>query len=200
MRAVWIDAGNNPNTDLLKAHGITRDYYDVRDARRARFAISRGRGAQVGVYADPTWFPDLPVDDFARLLSQDLHDLGVDNEQCAVHVNAEAHNFDIGEFLFVWRGKRPTRDTAWVLEGLQGGRLARWQVLEVNADTNLQLLAEAYAGDMSPLPGGPDRVRSNLVAYGIERKRALVMYDAKTLTPSDWNWDGCAFTQGRLRA
>ena len=136
----------------------------------------------------------------AEELSADVHRWGGDPyRQLAVHVNIEhaslGDNFApfIAAFLPAWRNLRPQRETGLVIDGLQGGALPLTRVAAINADISLQVLAEAYDGDMNPL--GADNVRSNLIDYGVQRHRAVVMYDGAALLQY---WDGCAFTMGRL--
>lgn len=188
MRAIWIDQGAAPQTAKLAALGITRVYFDARDTPR-----DAGGGMERGVYRVQSWDGLGPVD-FARALSADVTRWGGDPvKQLAVHANIELHDpHYIADFLHEWRRHRPKRETALVVEGLQGGWLT--QVYRaLNADGALTVMAEAYTGDMGPLDA--DAVRSNLVNYGVARAKALVMYDAARLASY---WDGAAFTQQRL--
>jgi hypothetical protein len=216
MRAVWVDAGDDPHMVTLQRWLIRRVYFPshieqngawIRNPRLnatylygpppVRNAGWRAAVGSVGIYFGSSWPIFTTPADLARELDALLTLIGADNRACAVHVNREQHDFDLVMFLFEWRGLRPTRETSWVIEGMQGGRLSREQVDAINRDPNLTVLAEAFydAGGQTMLPFDPDRVRCDLIEYGIQRQRAVVMYDAAHLQD---RWDGCAFTQGRL--
>ena len=192
MRYVWIDAGQSPDPVKLKAHRITRCYFDARGTPQTT-------EFERGIYRVQSWDNAKPAL-LAEELSADVHRWGGDPyRQLAVHVNIEhaslGDNFAsfIAAFIPAYRNLRPQRDTGLVIDGLQGGAFSPQLVAAINADINLQVLAEDYDGAMSPL--GADNVRSNLVSYGVQRQRALVMYDGAALPEY---WDGCAFTMGRL--
>src|SRR5947209_2025233 len=90
MRAVWVDAGNNVDPVKLKAHGISRAYFDAREpVERTEFA--RNLGFAVGLYRTPTW-DGLTAPALAHQLSTDVHDHDGDTRQLAVHANIEAHD------------------------------------------------------------------------------------------------------------
>jgi hypothetical protein len=216
VRAVWLDAGSDPNTTRLHAHGITRAYWPshvlvngawVRNSRLnadylygpapERTAGWNAAVGGVGIYFGSSWPIFTSPLDLARELDALLVQIGADARRCAVHINREQHDFDFVGFLHEWRALRPNRETSWVIEGMQGGRLTREQTNAINSDPNLTVLAEAFydAEGQSMLPFDRDRVRCDLIDYGIQRQRAAVMYDAARLND---RWDGCAFTQGRL--
>lgn len=186
-RSVWIDLGQPAQDSKLRGLGITRAYFDARDTPRTT-ALERG------IYRVQSWNDASPAE-LAALLSADVARWGGDPQrQLAVHANIEVHDPSyIVAFLKAWRSRRPTRETAIVLEGLQGGWFTPELRAAVNRDVNCTMLAEAYTGDMGPIDA--DACRSNLVNYGINRAKAVVMYDAARLAPY---WDGSAFTQQRL--
>lgn len=218
VRAEWVDQGSDPRTDLGARFGIKRVYFPshvtvsgewMRNPRLTadylygpapeRKGGWRAAVGSVGIYFGSSW----PIFTTPRELAAELDDvlfqIGADNRACAVHNNREAHDFDLVAFLLEWRRFRPTRETSWVIEGMQGGRISDAQVRAINNDPNLTVLAEAFYDEpgRSMLPLDPDRVRCDLIDYGIRRERAVVMYDAAHLQD---RWDGCAFTQGRLPA
>lgn len=188
MRHVWIDLEQPIDVPKLKRHGITRTYAD---ARNASFSSEFERG----IYRVQSW-DNSPPDTFAKKLSDDVRFWGGDPmKQLAVHANIELHDPKfILSFLSYWRNRRPYRETALVIEGVQAGWFTQELVNRINADANLVVLAEAYSGAMERWDA--DNVRSNLTNYGIKRDKALVMYDAAQLMTF---WDGCAFTQQRLK-
>jgi hypothetical protein len=219
VRGIWIDVGDDPHTPKLDPLGIHRAFFAaaVLDPQTFNYIPNPrltssylygadGKGGwkaavgSVGIYRAGNWRVNghvLTAVEMARQLDADLVRIGADNMQCSVHVNAEAHDFDIVLFLAEWRALRPARDTTLVIEGMQGGRISASQRQKINADVTLQVMGEAFydAGGQSMLPHRPDRVRCDLIDAGIQRSRCVVMYDAAHL---DDHWDGCAFTQGRL--
>lgn len=218
MRAVWIGDGAEPNAGRLQRYGIRRAYFPSHIAdghvwrrnpelnadylygpapdRKAGWNAAIGG---VGIYFGSSWPVFTHPADLARELDAVLVQIGADRRRCAVHVNREQHDFDLVAFLHEWRALRATRETSWVIEGMQGGRITPEQLRAINGDPNLTVLAEAFydANGQTMLPYDPDRVRSDLIDYGIQRQRAVVMYDAAHLND---RWDGCAFLQGRLPA
>jgi hypothetical protein len=199
VRACWLDAGENPNGVVLDPHGITEICWDAHAPFTTMEKIDgwRSKYAQ-RIYVAQNW-NGLSADGLATYTSNLVNELGGDrptpNGRLGVDVNIELHDpVYMLAFLAAWRKLRPQRDTRWLLEGLQGGWFAKTLVDTVNADPNLRVLGEAFAGDMYPYD--PDAVRSNLVNYGIARGRAAVVYDAAKLGAY---WDGCCFTQGRLQ-
>jgi hypothetical protein len=216
MRAVWIDAGSDPRTDLGLRFGIHRAYFPSHVEQGGRWIVNpkltadylygplpdrrggwRAAVGGVGIYFGSSWPIFLTPDGLAQELSRVLTLIGADSRQCAVDVNREQHDFDLVSFLRAWRAVRPNRETSWLIEGMQGGRLAARQIAAVNTDPNLTVLAEAFFDEPghSMQPFDPDRVRCDLIDYGIQRARAQVCYDAAHLLD---RWDGRAFTQGRL--
>lgn len=218
MRAVWIDAGSNPRSDLGSRFGIRRAYFPshvetaggwVRNpiltadylygpppARTGGWNAAIG---SVGIYFGSSWPVFWNPVDLADELDALLVAIGADDRHCAVQVNREQHDFDLIAFLREWRDVRPMRELSWGIEGMQGGRLSGLVVAKINHDPNLTVFAEAFydAGGQTMLPYDADRVRCDLIDHGIQRQRAVVMYDAARLQD---RWDGCAFTQGRLPA
>jgi hypothetical protein len=216
MRACWIDDGREPDASRLLSHNIKRAYfpshvYDGHVWRRNPeltpdylygAAPDRKGGwnaaiGGVGIYFGSSWPVFTNPVDLAVELDKVLAQIGADNRRCAVHVNREQHDFDLIGFLGIWRELRATRETSWVIEGMQGGRISAAQVRAINSDPNLTVFAEAFydTDTETMLPLDPDRVRCDLIDYGIRRERAVVMYDAAHLQD---RWDGCAFTQNRL--
>ena len=188
MRTVWVDQGQPAQDEKLRAAGITRAYFDARDTPKTT-TLERG------VYRVQSW-NNLPPAGFALALSNDVHAWGGDapGSKLAIHANIELHDAAyLVSFVRAWRRLRPTRETALVVEGLQGGWFTAELRAIVNADKNLTVVAEAYTGSMDPIDA--DLVRTNLVDYGITRGKAVVFYDAARLPAF---WDGCAFTQQRL--
>jgi hypothetical protein len=219
VRGVWIDAGDDPHTAKLDPRGIHRAFFAaaVLDPQTFNYVPNPrlnaaylygqdGKGGwkaavgSVGIYRAGNWKVNgrpLTEVEMARQLDADLVRIGADSMQCSVHVNCESHEFDLVGFLREWRALRPHRDTTWVIEGMQGGRINNAMRQAINQDSTLQVMGEAFYDEpgRSMLPHRPDRVRADLIDAGIQRSRCVVMYDAAVL---DDHWDGCAFTQGRL--
>lgn len=189
MRAVWLDLGAFADVERLARYGITRVYADARNP----FPSLENKLSH-GIYRCQSW-DNFGPEQLASVLSSDVSFCASHGyKQLAVHANIELHDSAyIRDFLFAWRKLRPIRETGLVIEGLQAGWFTSVLIGLINADKNLTVLPEAYTGSMEPIDA--DDVRSNLVNYGIDRAKALVMYDGARLSPF---WDGCAFTQQRL--
>lgn len=202
--------------DRVRRYRLTRLYLDARQASAGALDLIRGQQVvpwhvEAGIIRVPEWGdvtyaewlrliradqrpPALSAIDLARTLDADLVMLKCDQQQCAVLANIEAHDGAYPlEWLREWRRHRPARQTGWALEGLQGGRLPRELVLAIAADPNLQVIPEAYTGNMAPMDA--DQVRADLIEAGIPRGRVAVYYDGAR---PPGHWDGVMFTLERL--
>lgn len=194
MRAVWIDAGNKPEGQVLSRHGVRTVAFAANDLTVSEALIDSWRRVfSVAIYRAQNW-DDAAPDELADELSLDVQRLGGDTKQLWAHVDIELHDpAYMVAFLAEWRQRRSLRPTWWTLEGFQGGWFTPELLNAIRQDDHLALLPQAFEGDMTPLD--PDGVRANLVNCGVPRSKVAVCYDAARL--SEW-WDGLAFTQGRL--
>lgn len=204
MKVAWINDlagsyGTIENSEIwskVGTHQLRRLYLDWRRATRHDVDRIHAHGCEAGLYGANNWYDGITGVDFAREGDAVLVRLGLDNVQCAVALNVEQPHSPLYFLacLREWRLHRPGRVTAWHLEGMQSGWFSPLLVATINRDVNLEVVAESFTGSMAPQ--GEDRVRSNLVVGGIDRRRALVAYDGAELY-HPW-WDGSAFTLERM--
>ena len=203
MRAIWIDAGNDPDYGKLPTYGIDSVYFDVRDPRvtATYLADVKRRGYAVGVYAADSW-PEMKVLPWnaAGWLSNKIRSLANGPDFPRVCLDIETHDIAgyLIPFLQAWRNVRQLRRTDLTIEGFQGGLFSPQEVAQVVAHvigTGLPgfVVPQNYTGNMSPLAA--DRVALDLVEHGFTPTILRGFYDAAHLPE---RWDGFAFTQGRL--
>lgn len=193
MKAVWIDLGNDANYDLLRRYGITAPYYNHNDPRVTAAYLDgvKARGFSPGIYSDGSWYPTLNGKQYAEKLDQVLkHIAWLGNPP--VCVDLEMHDpAYLTAFFKRWRQLRPTRQTDWTLEGMQGGWMSKTFV-DVVVGANVRVAPQFYVGQMQPHEHSPV---IDLMMAGIPGDRIVGMYDAARLP---YRWSGYAFTQGRL--
>lgn len=193
MKAVWIDNGADPNYDKLRAHGIDSAYFDPRDPRvtAGYLDVVRANGLAAGLYFAWNWYPNMTGAWFATKVDQELRRIAW-HGNAPVCLDIETHDVSyITGCLERWRQLRPTRQTDWTMEGMQGGLFSPQAVSEIVA-ANVRLAPSFYGGDMSPLGHS---VILDLLMAGFPGDRIIGMYDAAALP---YRWTGYAFTQGRL--
>jgi hypothetical protein len=202
-RAVWVDAGNDPDYAKLKANGIGAAYFDIRDPRVTPGYLSTvaSRGLAPGVYAAWNWLPPPYTGaavgaGFAEWLSEQVAKLGKHTPPNFPMVCADIETHDVAYilgFLYRWRQLRPHRVTDWTLEAFQGGLFSPLDTLKIAA-ADVGIAPGMYAGNMDPL--NVVDVVLDLCAYSFPPGRIIGMYDAARLPAV---WTGYAFTQGRLK-
>jgi hypothetical protein len=196
QHAIWVDANNDADLTRLRAHGIDSPYFDGRDPRvtAAYLQDLAGRGFKPGLYYAWNWWPTLDGPGFAQRVSNDLRRIGWAGNP-PVCLDIETH--DIAGYVLPcltrWRALRPTRETIWTLEGMQGGLFTPTQVAEINR-LNVLVGPQLYVGDMQPHPHSPV---IDLLMAGFDGRRIVGFYDAARLP---YRWSGIAFSQGRLPA
>jgi hypothetical protein len=195
MRSCWIDADNVPNPAVLDSYGVQWVSWAANDPQTTAANIDNWRHKyRQRIYMARNWYNTDPAS-WARIADQEVKRCGGDSEQLGVDFNVEP--FDAGyvrELLTAWRSIRPNRDTCLVIE-YHKGALLTVLIPKISADQHLLIMAEAYV-DPGPTAVAADEARSNLVSYGVPRNKALVMYLGEAIAG---DWDGCAFTQGRLK-
>lgn len=194
MKAVWIDAGNDPDYTKLQKYAIDTAFFDLRDSRctAAYFDGVRAKGLGVGVYAVASWFPQSTPQAFAQWVSGELLRIGWKGNPL-VCLDIETHDIEryVVPCLQEWRRIRPNRPTWWTLEGGQGGLFTATDVTNI-ASLSVRVVPQFYRGDMVPLPHSPV---IDLLMAGFQGVQLDGCYDAAALP---WRWRGFAFTQGRL--
>lgn len=200
MKAIWIDAGNDPAYARLQAHGITRAYFSLEDPRVTRSYLEgvRARGLQVGVYAAWNWgeFTGTP-EHFAEVTAAKVKAIQGTGARSTtfprVQLNDETHSSSrIIRLLTRWRQLMRYQDTSWTLEGMQGG----WhspELVQTVVDKKVRIAPQAYTGSMERF--SEDAILRDLLKRGYPDTLISLFYDAAQL---GHDWNGFAFTQGRL--
>ncbi len=199
MRAVWVDSGNDPHWESLAANGITWVYLPlsdpVADVRR-RLLDVRARGLRGGVYAAWNWYPATGGAAFAEVVHSLVRLIAPDATSGWPKVQLDDETHDPARILGMllrWRELRPTTDTSWTFEAMQGGWMTPGFVAEV-INRKVRLVPQCYWWDMSATIDTL-AVARDLTKRGFPDSLISPFYDAAKLPLS---WDGFAFTAGRL--
>lgn len=199
-RAIWIDEGNDADYERLRRHGIFSPCYSIRDPRVTKpYLIEvRERGFSPGIYAAWNWFPELSGKGFARALSDALGRIAPNSAPGFPFVCADIETHSVAylrDFLAEWRRLRRDRETDWTLEGYQGGLYSPEDVAAIEA-ADVRVCPQTYTGSMQPFDAVEVALDLTQGAWrDFPRERIRLMYDAAHLPV---NWQGSAFTQGRL--
>lgn len=203
MRAVWVDAGNDPDYGKLNTYGITRPYFDPRDPRvNAKYLDGVKAHAGIdgcGIYVAWNWtLPLLTPAALAALADtylKTIHWLGNPAVCFDIEKGDGLDNFTWWPYLMdtmrAWRAIRPSRETFVTFEGMQGGLIPQADPT-VLAGMKIVVAPAMYAGGMQPLAHD---VTQDLLIAGFAAPSVVGMYDAAALP---YRWRGFAFTQGRL--
>lgn len=197
MRALWVDAGNDPNYDACVEHDIDTLYFALNDPRvtKAYLQDVASRGYGVGVYVVTNWdgFNQPSGADFANAVANAVLKLRVTNVFPRVQLDAEQHDpVFISAMVKQWRKRLPNQATSWTMESFQGG----WMTAEMVADVlaaRIRVVPQWYKGNMEPV--AEDVGLKDMLARGFPTQSVTGFYDAANLP---FNWNGFAFTQGRL--
>lgn len=203
MRAVWVDAGNDPDYAKLAENAITWPYFDIRDPRLTPAYLDAVRAHPdidgCGVYAVASWMPVLTGPQFAEWVDTQLKRIAwLGNPPVMLDIEGAAFDIDgyVLPCLLRWRELRPRRITDLTIEGHKGGMFSLSQVREV-AKRVRWTVPQCYDGGMTPWD--TYAITADLFARGFMSPEVRPFYDAATL--QEW-WgipDGFAFTMGRLK-
>jgi hypothetical protein len=200
MKAVWIDAGNDPLWERLAQHGITRLYFPVSDPLpdvQRRLADTKARGLSGGLYSAWNWYEGLSGPEYADVMHKRVKEIAPNATATwpKIQLDDETHDPDrILGLLRRWRQLRPGTDTSWTLECFQGG----WMSPEFAAEIvrlKIRVVPQCYVGGMEPVC--TLAAARDLTRRGIPDSLVTPFYDAAQLPVG---WDGFAFTMGRLPA
>lgn len=199
MKAVWIDAGNDPHWERIALHKITRLYFPtsdpVEDVRR-RLEDVKARGLVGGLYSAWNWdgYGNTGAE-YAKAMHARVK-LIVPNATATwpkIQLDDETHDPDrIIQMINEWRRLRPNTDTSWTLESFQGGWFAP-ALVETLVAKKIRVVPQCYWGNMvsvCTLTAARD-----LTSRGVPDALITPFYDAADLPVG---WDGFAFTMGRL--
>lgn len=207
MRYVWADATDDPswgNVEKAGANGIFVPMFDPLYDRQFLQTEVRGRGYAAGIYLGAGW---LPIDTAARRaeLVQKVHEQFQSRFVPGLKVmfNLEEHQpGHIIDVLERWRELHPTVGTSWSMEPNQGGWMgpdvtkggkAPSSFVQRVIKTKVRLVPQLFFGGMAP--AGEEAVMWDVAKRGFPASIISPFYDAARL-PADW--DGYAFTAGRL--
>lgn len=204
MRATWVDYGNDPNWTALIKHGITHPFFDCRDPRvTSSYLDSIKAHANIetcGIYTAWNWRPEFsdPVK-YVEWTDAELRRINWPGNALVCLDIEKGHNgitdANFAEYaikaLARWRKLRPMRKTWWTMEGMQGGLFSK-SLVETVTSLNIRLAPQMFTGDMTP---HRHSCVIDLRAAGVDANKIDGMYDG-ALLPN--NWDGFAFTMGRL--
>lgn len=209
MRNVWAVPNDDPSWDRLVQHGITGVYVAADGdglLSKAYLKDIQSRGFVAGLYQGHNWYPGQSAVEYARKASAKFKELTTGANAVPglrVMLNWEQHNpQDILLGLREWRRLHPTVNTAWSMEGMQGG----WMgpiigtntppsnfISEIVNKIKVRWVPQCFTGDMRRQES--DIVRLNLSTRGVPDSVISCFYDAANL---GIGWDGFAFTEGRL--
>ena len=197
MRNLWVDAGNDPQYEKADANGIKGFFFALSDPRVTKQYLQavHARGYAVGVYMAWNWlmYAGKTGKEMAELVNDQVAPLIVSTSVPKVQFDIEDHDPSlITSCLLRWRQLRRYHDTSWTLEGMQGGWMSPAFVTSV-VGSKIRVVPQSFMGNMTPWAA--DQVLRDLTRRGYPEKLISLFYDAKAL-PADW--DGWAFTQGRL--
>lgn len=203
IRQCWIDEGNDARGDLHSMFGITDPIFSVRDPRVTRSYLDgqKAKGYAPGLYlcSQGEGWPshhDLSGRAWADWAYNEVQVRiapGTSGSYPKVHLNCETSDAVwLVTMLKRWRARSPKRETSLLIEGRKAGIFSPDQVTAINS-LGVYVCIELCAGDMTPHPEGFATLP--MLRAGFDPLWLYGVYDAKNLP---YDWQGVAFTQGRL--
>jgi hypothetical protein len=201
--AIWEKVARyNLDTLLLDIRQLQQIDSNPDDHWTARQVLDRVRekGKRAGVVLVPTDFdPDLSGEQEADYMADFVDRVGYRDLPLTAVFDDERHDpAVILDMLAAWRGRKRTRKTIWSPEGMQAGWFTDRLVQQINADANLWVARQNYAGNMYPFDA--DRGLRDLLDRGVKLERCEQVTGAvwNTNPPSPlpfpiW-WSGIIFT------
>lgn len=201
MRALWIDAGKEPDFTKAKREGMTALYLPVSDPMddlRRRASEIRNHGYAVGAYMahNDGWpqFWGLDGKSTAEKMYELVSSIG---GKVKTQYDIEQHTPDdykyVLETLTRHRTLAPKADLCWTMEGHQGGSMARDFVAAI-LKLRVRVAPQCYDAPMENVWDTLEMAR-DLARAGFPDALISPFYDAAKLPK--W-WQGFAFTQARL--
>ncbi len=226
MKFVWVDAGNDADWAKLARNGITGAFYALSDPPadlRRRLADTKARGLQAGLYSAWNWWPESDGDTavhgrrYAELADERVKEVcrglaGASNSYPKVQLDNEEHSEAcILAMLRRHRELQPKRDTSWTFEYHQGGWMGAAFVAEVQSH-RVRLVPQGYHGTMARIElrdSDPAQFLRELIATVVDTRANVDDLTARGFTSAvispfydgaflPVDWDGFAFTMGRL--
>jgi len=193
MRFTWTVAGDDPGYDKCRGHGITGLYAPMFDVltNRAYLQTFKNEGFSNGLYLGHNWFPALTAAQLAAKVVAEYKRIALPDTR--LMLNLEQHDpAYIAECVERVRAALPKVNLSWSPEGMQGGWMDPVFVQRILA-CRVRVVPQAFHGNMTRVES--DQVVRDLVRRGFPIDIISVFYDAAAL---GHNWDGFAFTEGRL--
>jgi hypothetical protein len=199
-RAVWVDAGNDPDYAKLADNGITWPYFDIREQRLTDAYLDAVRAHPAidgcGVYVVASWLPGFTGPQLAEWTDARLRAIGwLGNPP--VMFDIEGTQFDVQGYVLPclrrWRELRPKRITDLTIEGHKGSLFTPADVINVVAKVRW-VVPQCYNGAMTQVWDSAAMLH-DLTAHSFPPASVYPFLDAAHL--GEW-WEGFAFTQGRL--
>jgi hypothetical protein len=193
VRYVWTVEGDDPDFAQGDRHGIDGYFYPFFDSltTKERLIDTKAAGYAIGVYYGHNWGGTAAEN--AAKADAEYKKLYVPGLK--VMFNWEQHKPDeIASGLEAWRVLRKTVNTSWSMEGMQGGWMSSAFVKRVLA-TRVRWVPQSFVGNMERRES--DATKWDIVRRGVPENIVSCFYDAAQLGA---NWDGFAFTAGRLPA
>jgi hypothetical protein len=203
MRALWVDAAQEPDFIKAKRQGITSLYLPISDPMpdlQRRANMIRGAGYPCGVYMahNPQWPMFWGISGPA--IADKMHSLVAQvGGKLKVQFDYEQHTpedyVQIEGMLKRFRALEPKADISWTMEGHQGETMTPEFVAAVVA-TKVRVVPQCYDALMIYNWDSLEMAR-DLTRAGFPDALISPFYDASRLPK--W-WQGFAFTQQRLPA
>ena len=203
MRFVWTVAGDDPDYGNCKKHGVNGLFAPMFDTLTTKMYLRtfRAQGFPiVGLYVGHNWFPALSAEQLAAKVVAEYKRLVFASGEgdpalrdIRLMMNLEQHDpVFILKCLTAIRKALPNVGLSWSPEGMQGGWMDDGFVLGITA-LRVRVVPQAFIGNMSRVES--DQTLRNLLNRGFTKDQVSIFYDAAQLGV---NWDGYAFTEGRL--
>lgn len=201
MRFTWTVAGDDPDYNNCKAHGIDGLFAPMFDGLTTN-AYLRGfqsRGFKAGLYVGHNWLPHLgPIaladavcDEYTRLTQAQGGKPALKDVRLMMNMEQHEPAF-IAATLRRIRSRKKYLGLSWSPEGMQGGWMSP-EFVKAIVDLKVRVVPQAFTGDMTRRES--DQVMVDLLDRGFTTGSISIFYDAAQLG-ADWN--GYAFTEGRL--
>lgn len=194
MRFVWTDAGDDPSWGIGDAHRIDGYFAPLFDSLTPAVLDEVARRGHVqGVYLGHGWLAGSSPEAIAAKVSREYKLLGGRARKLRVMFNLEEHDPElVAAVLEEWRELQPFVPTSWSPEGMQGGWMHPEFISRVLA-CRVRVVPQCFTGGMTRRES--DVVKADVVRRGFPENVVSCFYDAAQL---GIDWDGYAFTMGRL--
>ena len=193
MRFTWTVAGDDPGYDNCKAHGINGLYAPLFDSLTTRAYLQgfKDKGFANGLYLGHNWFPGLDATALAKKVVAEYKRIALPDTRLMLNLENHDPAFVLAVVQKV-RAALPKVNLSWSPEGMQGGWMAPEFVAGILA-CRVRVVPQAFLGGMQRVES--DQVLRDLTRRGFPESVISIFYDAAALGQ---NWDGFAFTEGRL--